>query len=81
METFLGIGFVVLSVAVLIGICGIVGYHIHIHNKKVDISSDTTNIDKLKWLIEWGESLTLFITIRIITYLLQFFNYFINELE
>ena len=46
METFLGIGFVVLSVAVLVGICGIVGYGIHIHKKDVDISPNKTNIDK-----------------------------------
>ena len=60
MDTFLGIGFVVLSVAVLIGICGIVGYGIHIHKKDVDISSDETNANKPKQLSEWGESLTLF---------------------
>ena len=46
MEYFLGIGFVVLSIAVLIGICGIVGYCIHIHNKKIDISSGKTDINK-----------------------------------
>ncbi len=46
METFLGIGFVVLSVAVLVGICGIVGYNIHIHKKDVDISSCKTNANE-----------------------------------
>ena len=52
METFLGIGLVVLSVSVLIGICGIVGYGIHIHKKDVDISSDETNANKPKQLSE-----------------------------
>ena len=47
MEYFIGVGFVVLSIAVLVGICGIVGYAIHIHKKKVDISPKT-NIDNSK---------------------------------
>ncbi len=48
METFLGIGFVVLSVAVLVGICGIVGYAIRIHKKEVDISPAQTEVNKTK---------------------------------
>ena len=52
MDSFIGIGFVVLSVAVLIGICGIVGYGIHIHKKDVDISPAQTKVNKPKQLSE-----------------------------
>ena len=52
MDSFIGIGFVVLSVAVLIGICGIVGYGNHIHKKDVDISPAQTKVNKPKQLSE-----------------------------
>ena len=47
METFIGIGFIVLCMAVLIGISGIVRYCIHIHKKNIDISPAQTDIEKI----------------------------------
>ena len=41
MEKYLGIGFVVLCVAVLVGITGILGYQVSIHKEKVEISPAT----------------------------------------
>ena len=38
MENYIGIGFVFLCLAVLVGIAGIVGYHLYIDKEKVDIS-------------------------------------------
>lgn len=48
METFLGIGFVFLCLAVLVGIAGIVRYHLYIDKEKVDISpaADTNQSKK-----------------------------------
>ena len=41
MEKYLGIGFIVLCVAVLVGIAGILGYHVSLHKEKVEISPVT----------------------------------------
>ena len=43
MEKYLGIGFVILCLAILVGIIGIVQYQFHIDKEKVDISSGKTN--------------------------------------
>ena len=45
MEKYLGIGFVILCLAILVGIIGIVGYQFHICKEKVDISPAKTNIN------------------------------------
>lgn len=41
MEKYLGIGFVVLCVAVLVGIAGILGYQVSLHKEKIEISPAT----------------------------------------
>ena len=45
MEKYLGIGFVILCVAVLVGIIGVVGYQFYASKEKVDISHAKTNIN------------------------------------
>lgn len=41
MEKYIGLGFVFLCLAVLVGIVGIIGYHIFINKEKIDISPVT----------------------------------------
>lgn len=38
MDTYIGIGFVILCLAVLAGIIGFFGYQLHLDKEKVDIS-------------------------------------------
>ena len=45
MEKYLGISFVILCIAVLVGIIGIVGYQFRARKEKVDISPAKTNIN------------------------------------
>ena len=45
METYIGIGFIFLCLAVLVGIISIVRYQLFINKEKVDISP-TANINK-----------------------------------
>ena len=47
METYLGIGFVILCLCVLVGIVGILGYQLYIDKEKVEISP-ATNINQSK---------------------------------
>ena len=47
MEKYLGIGFIILCIAVLAGIVGILGYHLYIDKEKVDISP-AANINNSK---------------------------------
>lgn len=44
MEKYIGIGFVILCLAVLAGVVGILGYQIHIDKEKADISPAKANI-------------------------------------
>lgn len=46
MEKYIGIGFIILCLAVLVGIIGIVTYQLYIDKEKVDISSAKTNINQ-----------------------------------
>ncbi len=41
MEKFIGIGFVILCVAILVGITGVLRYQVSIHKEKVEISPVT----------------------------------------
>ncbi len=45
MEKYIGIGFVILCLAVLAGVIGILGYQFHIDKEKVDISPAEANIN------------------------------------
>ena len=45
MEKYLGIGFVILCLSVLVGIVGILGYQLYIDKEKVEISP-ATNINQ-----------------------------------
>ncbi len=45
MEKYIGLGFVFLCLSVLVGIIGIVGYHLFINKEKIDISP-ATNINQ-----------------------------------
>ena len=45
MEKYLGIGFIILCLAVLVGIVGILGYQLYIDKEKVEISP-ATNINQ-----------------------------------
>ena len=45
MEIYIGIGFVILCLAVLVGIIGIFKYQFSLSKEKVDISPTKTNID------------------------------------
>lgn len=45
MEKYIGIGFVILCLAVLAGIVGILKYQFHLDKEKVDISPATANIN------------------------------------
>ena len=46
MERYIGIGFVILCLAVLAGIVGILGYQLSINKEKIDISPATANINQ-----------------------------------
>ena len=46
MEMYIGIGFVILCMAVLAGFIGILGYQFHKDKEKVDISPAKANINK-----------------------------------
>lgn len=63
MEKYIGIGFVILCLAVLAGVIGVLGYQIHLDKEKVDISPAEANINQSQKnsTSEWGESLTLFL--------------------
>ena len=41
MERYIGLGFIFLCLSVLVGIIGIIGYHISINKEKIDISPIT----------------------------------------
>lgn len=45
MEKYLGVGFVILCLALLVGMIGIFGYQIHIHKKNVDIKPTRADDD------------------------------------
>lgn len=45
MEKYIGIGFVILCLAVLAGVVGVLRYQFHLDNEKVDISP-VTNINQ-----------------------------------
>ena len=45
MEIYIGIGFIILCLAVLAGIVGILGYHFYADKEKVDISPAKANIN------------------------------------
>ena len=45
MEKYIGIGFIILCAAILVGIIGIVRYQFHLDKEKVDISPTKTNIN------------------------------------
>lgn len=79
MEKYIGIGFVILCLAVLAGIVGILGYQFHLSKEKVDISPANANINQSnKITTEWGESLTLFYYININTFFCQELLLFIS---
>ena len=63
MEKYIGIGFVILCLAVLAGVIGVLGYQFHLDKEKVDISPAEANINQSQKnsTSEWGESLTLFL--------------------
>lgn len=46
MEKYIGIGFIILCLAVLAGIVGILGYQLSINKEKIDISPATANINQ-----------------------------------
>ena len=46
MEKYIGIGFVILCLAVLAGIVGILRYQFSIDKEKIDISPATTNTNQ-----------------------------------
>ena len=48
MEIYIGIGFVILCLAVLVGIIGIFKYQFSLNKEKVDISPTTNTDDKQK---------------------------------
>ena len=61
MEKYIGIGFVILCLAVLAGVIGVLGYQFHLDKEKVDISPAEANINQSNNSTnEWGGSLTLF---------------------
>ena len=46
MEKYIGIGFVILCVSVLVGVIGAIGYQFHMRKEKVDISPAKANINQ-----------------------------------
>ena len=76
MEKYIGIGFIILCLAVLVGIIGIVTYQLYIDKEKVDISSAKTNINQSNNspTIEQGLSLALFIL-----YVFRTFNIYLTN--
>ena len=46
MDMYIGIGFIILCLAVLAGIVGILGYHFYADKEKVDISPAKANINQ-----------------------------------
>ena len=63
MEIYIGIGFVILCLAVLVGIIGIFKYQFSLSKEKVDISPTKTNIENKtnNPSNEWGLALLIFI--------------------
>lgn len=63
MEIYIGIGFVILCIAVLVGIIGILKYRFSLSKEKVDISPTKTNTDDKQKnpTFEWGLALLIFI--------------------
>lgn len=45
MDKYIGIGFIILCLAVLAGIVGILGYHFYADKEKIDISPASANIN------------------------------------
>lgn len=62
MEKYIGIGFVILCLAVLAGVIGVLRYQFHLDKEKVDISPAEANINQSQKnsTNEWGESLAHF---------------------
>lgn len=55
MQKYIGIGFVILCLAVLAGIVGVLGYQFNLSKEKVDISPANANIDQSNnTTVEWG---------------------------
>ena len=53
MEKYIGIGFVILCLAVLAGIVGVLGYHFYADKEKVDISpAKAISTNSIKTTIE-----------------------------
>ena len=48
MEIYIGIGFVILCLAILVGIIGIFKYQFSLSKEKVDISPNQANTDQTK---------------------------------
>lgn len=46
MEKYIGIGFVILCLAVLAGVIGVLRYQFHLDKEKVDISPAEANINQ-----------------------------------
>ena len=46
MEKYIGIGFVILCLAVLAGVIGVLGYQFYLDKEKVDISPAEANINQ-----------------------------------
>lgn len=46
MDKYIGIGFVILCLAVLAGVVGVLGYQFHLSKEKVDISPAKANINQ-----------------------------------
>ena len=65
MEKYIGIGFVILCLAVLAGVIGVLGYQFHLDKEKVDISPAKAHINQSQESStnEWGESLAHFLFI------------------
>ena len=41
MQKYIGIGFIILCLSILVGIVGIFGYHLFINKEKIDVSPVT----------------------------------------
>lgn len=73
MEKYIGIGFVILCLAVLAGVIGVLGYQFHLDKEKVDISPAEANINQSQkiQLVSEAKALLFFINLFIL-YVLSF---------
>ncbi len=48
MEHYIGVGFIVLCLAILVFVCGLVHYNLRVSKKELDVATTTASSDELE---------------------------------